>query len=108
MKLKIDKQKVKKGILFLKHFPWLVSENVFSFFMTMIFIAIFISALFFVRYVILMDRYHKASPSQLPALNEATLQNILEIWQRRQDRIDSANNRAYPNFFLPKENSLEN
>ncbi|MBU4351350.1 hypothetical protein L6250_00915 [Candidatus Parcubacteria bacterium] len=108
MKFKINKQKVKKGILFLKNFPWLIGENAFLFFVIMISIAILISAIFFVRYVALIDRYNKASPSQLPTLNEETLKDILETWQQRQNRLDNADNKAYPNFFLPKENSLEN
>jgi len=102
MKFKINKEKIKEKVLFLKNFPWLIGENVFTFFVTMIFIAILISTLFFVRYVILIDRYYKIPPSQLPTLNEKTLESILETWQQRQDRLDGADSKVYPNLFLPK------
>jgi len=101
MKFNINKEKIKEAVSALKHLPWLVGENAFSFFITIIFIAILISSLFFVRYIVLIDHYYRAPPSQLPILNEKTLESILEIWQQRQNRLNNAGNKAYPDFFLP-------
>lgn len=102
MKFKIDKQKVKKGILFLKNSPWLIGEKPFPFFVTMIFIAIIAGSLFLVGYVMMADRYHKIASPELPAINEKTLKSILGIWRERQGRFDDMEGRVYPDLFSPK------
>ena len=68
----------------------------------MIFIAIAFGVFFFVKNIVLIERRIPMISSQLPALDEKTLERILGKWQLRQDKFDGVNSKTYPDLFLPK------
>ena len=105
MKIKISKiinrKKLKEVFEFLKKSPWIVGEQIFLFFVIMIFFAIAIAAIFSFKYVILAQR-QQPSLSELPFFERQALQGILENWQVRQEIFDKTDNKIYPNLFSPK------
>lgn len=95
--------KTKRLFDFCKKLPWLAGEKVFLLFLTMIFIAIIISAVFFFKYVFLVQRQLPVLSLDLPTFNTQLLSEILKIQELRQQKLESANAEIYPEIFSPKQ-----
>jgi len=98
----VDKKKIKKFFVFFKNLPWIIGDNIFSFFVVMIFIAIIAGSFFFVRNIVQIEDRISINPSRLPVFNNKAIEVILNNWRLRQDKFDGINEKIYPNLFLPK------
>ncbi|PIR58209.1 MAG: hypothetical protein COU70_02080 [Parcubacteria group bacterium CG10_big_fil_rev_8_21_14_0_10_35_15] len=98
----VDKKKIKKFFVFFKNLPWIIGDNIFSFFVVMIFIAIIVGSFFFVRNIVQIEDRISINPSRLPVFNNKAIEVILNNWRLRQDKFDGINEKIYPNLFLPK------
>lgn len=97
------RMKTKHLFDFCRKLPWLVGEKVFFLFLVMIFIAIIISAVFFFKYVFLVQRQLPVVSLDLPIFNTQSLSEILKVQESRQQKLEGANTEIYPEIFSPKQ-----
>ncbi len=94
MKIKIDK--IKK---FFKKLPWILGKNFFLASICFIILSLILGSFLFYRYNILAKKVELQITEKPLQFDEKTYQDILKIWQEREERLNEADLREYLNPF---------
>ena len=94
MKIKIDK--IKK---FFKKLPWILGKNFFLASICFIILSLILGSFLFYRYNILDKKVELQITEKPLQFDEKTYQDILKIWQEREERLNEADLREYLNPF---------
>lgn len=100
MKLKLKKT---NGVLVLlaklKTLPTFLAENAFFTCLALISASLIFGGLLFYKYGFLVERRTPEISQKEPLIEEAAFQEILRIWQERQERFDQAATKEYNDPF---------
>lgn len=100
---KLKKIKLKKIKNFLKSLPRTLGENAFLTFLGLLFVSLILGAFIFYQYSFLIG---KEPPTKIGEgaekplkFKEKTYQNILKIWQEKEERFKETDLKEYSNPF---------
>jgi len=97
--LKLDLRKLNKIIEFSKKLPRFLALHAFLVSLTLMAIAVTLGAATFYKYNFLAQRQKPEIFEQPLLLEEKAIQEILQVRQERQSRLDQAESKEYPNLF---------
>lgn len=101
MRFKLKLGQLTKVAFFLKRTPRWLAEHDFFASLFFILIAVIIGALVFYQYSFLAERAEPDVLDSGTALEERALEDILRLWQERQERFDQTEFKEYHNPFFP-------
>lgn len=99
--LKINTKKINK---FLNRIPRILAQKAFLVFSILLLISLAFGAMIFYQYNILAKQTEVRIVQKPLQFQEKTLQEILDIWQKREKIFQDADLKNYSNPFQPKEN----
>ncbi|PIR71898.1 MAG: hypothetical protein COU42_03105 [Candidatus Nealsonbacteria bacterium CG10_big_fil_rev_8_21_14_0_10_36_24] len=93
------KIKTKKAKNFLGKLPWFLAEHAFLTCLVLFFVSLIFGTLLFYKYNILAQRVKPGELSQSFLLKEDVYQEVLNVWQKEEEKFQEADFREYPNPF---------
>lgn len=99
--MKIPRLKTKKIRVFCKKLPKVLAFHSFLTFLGLMLVALIFSGLIFYKYVILIQKMEPKITEKPLQFKEKTLENILKIWQEREDKFNAVEIKNYLNLFHP-------
>ncbi len=97
--LKIKSKKFQKITKFLKGLPRIAAENSFLTSLIFLIIAMVLGGLAFYKYSILVEQRESELSEKPFYFNEKGFQDILSIWQEREENFKQADSKEYLNPF---------
>lgn len=97
--MKLKTIKLKKFIIFSKKLPRILAGNSFLTFLALTFFAAVFGGLVFYKYSILSERTKPEVSQEVLNFNEKNFQEVLKIWDERQQRTVQIDAKTYPNPF---------
>lgn len=101
MRFKLKLNQFNKIVLFFKRVPRWLAENDFFVSLVFILIAVILGGFVFYKYSFLAERAEPDVLDSGTALNEKALEELLRLWQERQERFDQIEFKDYHNPFSP-------
>ena len=105
--MKIPKLKIKKIKDLFKKVPRVLAAHSLLTLFGLIIIALIFSGLIFYRYVILIQKAELEITEKPLQFKEKTFENIIKIWQEREDKFDAVKTKNYLNPFLSATSTKE-
>lgn len=97
--VKIKKIKLKHIKSFLKKIPVTLGENAFLSFLGLFFLSlIFAFAIFYTQYLSL--KKIEPEPTTEFKFNSNTYQEVLKVWEEKEERLKKTDSKQYPNPFI--------
>ena len=96
---KIKNKRFKKIKNSFKRLPRVLGERAFLTSLLLFFIAAFLGGLVFYKYSILVEQRRQEFSERLLYFDEKNLQEVLKIWQERQEKFEEADSMQYSNPF---------
>ena len=97
--LKLKKIKIKKIGSFLKKLPRILGERAFLTFWGLVILALIFGAIVFYKYNFLTKKSEPQVPESPLKFKEKIYEDVLKIWQEREERFKKADLKEYPNPF---------
>ena len=97
--LKINKIKIKKIEGFLKKLPRILGERAFLTFFGLVILALIFGAIVFYKYNFLTKKSEPQTTENPLKFKEKTYEDVLKIWQEKEERFEGADLKEYPNPF---------
>jgi hypothetical protein len=97
--LKLKKVQLKKIKSFLKKLPRILGEEVFLTFLGLLIFSLVLGALTFYKYNLLAKKIEPQITERPLKFKEKTYEDVLKIWQEREERFKEADLKEYPNPF---------
>ena len=94
---------------FFRKLPRILGEKAFLSFLTLLFLAIIFSGLVFYKYSVLIQNKKLDIPQDEKPIQfkEKTYQDVLTIWQEKEERFQETETKIYPNSFQTTTSSPE-
>jgi len=107
--MKMSRIKFNKIKVFFSKLPRILGEKAFLFFLALLFLALIFSGIVFYRYSFLIqNKKPEISQSEKPIqFKEKIYQDILQIWQEREERFNEAETKQYPDPFKESATTTE-
>ena len=100
--LKFKKIKLYNIEIFFKKLPRLIAKRAFSAFLILFSLSLVLGGLIYWRQNTLVNEAQPEGISKQLKFKSITYQNILAIWQQKEDRFSGADTKTYPNLFISK------
>ena len=98
--LKLKKFKLKEVKVFFQKLPLILGKNAFLTFLGLFILAlIFASFMFYINYILIRDMDFDIIQKEFKFDSQA-YQEILEIWQEKEQRFKETDSKSYPNPFI--------
>jgi hypothetical protein len=98
--LKLKKIKVKEVAVFFQKLPLILGKNAFLTFLGLFILAvIFASFIFYTNYILIKDMDFNIIQEEFK-FDLESYQEILEVWQEKEQRFKKTDSKSYPNPFV--------
>jgi len=95
----LKKIKIKKIGSFLKKLPRILGERAFLTFLGLMILSLILGAIVFYKYSFLKKKIEPQITERPLKFKEKTYEDVLKIWQEREERFKKADLKEYPNPF---------
>jgi len=99
--MKIPKLKAKKITDFFRKLPRIAGEKSLLTFFILLFFALVVGCFVFYKYNSLVEKREREVSETPLKFQEKTYQDILKIWQEKEEKFEEADSKTYPDPFLP-------
>lgn len=97
---KLKKFKLKEITVFFQKLPLILGKNAFLTFLGLFVLAlIFASFIFYINYILIKDIDFDVIQEEFK-FDSQTYQEVLEIWQEKEQRFKETDSKIYPNPFI--------
>jgi len=97
--IKLKKIQLKKFVTFLKKLPRILGERAFLTFWGLVILALIFGAIVFYKYNFLTKKSEPQIPESSLKFKEKIYEDVLKIWQEKEERFEGADLKEYPNPF---------
>ena len=99
--------KIKKAKKILEKLSWFLAEHAFLTCLVLFFISLIFGAFLFYKYSILAQRAKPGELNRTFLLKEDVYQEVLNVWQKEEEKFQEADFKEYPDLFISKEELTE-
>ncbi len=101
--MKIQRSQFHRVFRFLLKIPRWTGENPFLGFLVLLIFSLFISGAVFYQYVFLLENAEAENEIVQTRFDERALQQVIQIWQEREQKFDQAGTLQPRDIFVPSQ-----
>ncbi len=98
---KLKKFNFKKLNTFLKKLPLILARNAFLTFLGLFLISLILGGIVFYSYYKSVKKPVSSIPGKQSLFKSQTYQEVLKIWEKKEERLKETEYKEYPNLFNP-------